>query len=290
MDEGTELGDFLRNRRAAVPPARVGIADDGRRRVPGLRREELADLAGLSLDYYVRLEQGRETNPSSSVLDALAVALRLGEDERLHLHALVRAPLRRRPSPGPERVRPSVRALVDALDAGGAGAIVVGRQFDLLAVNPVAGALIGIEPARAAEHNLLRLVFLDPRARTLLLDWDDVAAGAVAWLRRVAAVRMCEERMCELVDELNASSPTFARLHAAHDVRAASRGAQVLDHPALGQLALAYDVLSLGDGQALLTLTAADAPARAALAGLAQRDRRGDRLGAGVEHAHAAGA
>lgn len=268
MHEGTELSDFLRGRRAAVAPERVGIADDGRRRVPGLRREELADLAGLSLDYYVRLEQGRETNPSPSVLDALAVALRLSEDERLHLHALVDAPQRRRPSPGPERVRPSVRALVDALDGGGAGALVVGRHFDLLAVNPVAGALLGIDPAAATEHNLLRMIFLDPRARTLLVDWDDAAAGAVAWLRRVSARRLCEDRMCEIVDEVTAASLTFARLYAAHDVRAAPRGAQVLDHPAAGQIALTYDVLSLGDSQALVTLTPADAAARATLAGL----------------------
>jgi transcriptional regulator with XRE-family HTH domain len=254
MDNEMDLADFLRTRRARVAPAEIGLHHAGRRRVPGLRREELAGLAGVSTDYYVRLEQGRETRPSPLVLDAIARALALDDQERQHLHALVRPP-QRRVDDGAERVLPSVGRLLDMLDE--APALVLGRHLDILAWNPLGAALLG-EPE---ERNLLRLVFLDDRSRALCPDWDAVAAQLVAWLRTIATRRECLNDLCVLVDDLKAGSPEFERLWARHDVVVKPHGAQTFDHPEAGRLLLTYDALALGNHQTLLTYTAADGAA-----------------------------
>jgi len=171
-----DLSDFLRSRRARLRPEDVGLPDYGRRRVPGLRREELAQLAGVSVDYYVRLEQGRDIHPSDSVLDAIAGALRLSDDERAHLFALVR-PRRRPRRRVPQRVRPGVQRL---LDSAGVPAFVLGRRMDVLAANALANALI------PGTHNMLRHVFLDEASRLLYPEWDAIAAETVAYLRLIA--------------------------------------------------------------------------------------------------------
>src|SRR3954447_3494742 len=190
-----ELGDFLRTRRARLQPQDVGLPDHGRRRVPGLRREELAQLAGVSVDYYVRLEQGRDIHPSDQVLDAIANALRLNEDERTHLNALVR-PRPRARRRRPERVRPTLQRLLDRIDVP---AMIIGRRMDVLAFNPLAGALT----AGFRERNMLRHVFLDESARDLYPEWDAVAAETVGFLRLAAGADPDDAQLIELVGELS---------------------------------------------------------------------------------------
>jgi transcriptional regulator with XRE-family HTH domain len=257
MDEHLRLGRFLRARRARVTPTQVGLPATGHRRVAGLRREELAGMAGVSLDYYTRLEQGRETRPSPLVLDALARPLRLSAQERRHLHALV-GPPRLSGADGPEEILPSVRRLLDML--ADTPAFVLGRHADILDWTPIGAALLGAPE----ERNVLRLVFLDPRARALCPDWDAVAVQLVAWLRTIAARRDCRPGICRLVDDLQ-RSPAFVRLWERHDVAVRSHGAQTFDHPEAGRLLLTYDAMALGGHQTLLAYTPADGSARAAL-------------------------
>jgi transcriptional regulator with XRE-family HTH domain len=245
MKAVSELGDFLRSRRARLQPADVGLPDFGRRRVPGLRREEIAQLAGVSADYYVRLEQGRDIQPSDSVLDAIAGALRLDDAERGHLYALVR-PRRRSRRRAPQRVRPGVRRLLDGL---GVPAFVLGRRMDVLAANPLAAAL-------HARGNMVRQVFLDEGARVFLPDWEAVAAETVAYLRLAADPE--DPELVELVGELSLRSEDFRRLWARHDVKAKSFGVKRFEHPQVGPLELAYESLVLPDpDQVLVTYTAA---------------------------------
>jgi transcriptional regulator with XRE-family HTH domain len=252
----TELGAFLRARRDRLAPSDAGVPTYGRRRVPGLRREELAQLAGVSADYLVRLEQGRDIHPSAAVLDALANALSLDADERAHLHALGRAtqpgrPSRRRTTT--QRVRPEVRwLLADTLDRS--PALVLGRRMEVLAHNPMAGALMG----DLAGQNFLRLLFLDDAGPALYPDWDDVAADSVGFLRLMAAGRHDAE-LCELVGELSLRSPAFARLWADHHVRDKTTGTKRFDHPLVGELALQYETLRLSDSEQWLVVYTAQA-------------------------------
>lgn len=258
----SELGHFLRTRRDRLRPEDVGLSSYGRRRVPGLRREELAQLAGVSVDYYVRLEQGRDVRPSEAVLDALARALGLDEAERAHLHALGRAAGSRRPlrRPAPQRVRPGVRRLLETLDD--VPAFVLGRHMDVLAHNALAGALLG----HRAGSNTLRLIFLDEGARELFPDWEQVAAEAVGWLRLTSGELGDDADLCELVGELSLRSEDFRRLWAAHPVRRKTFGRKRMAHPLVGELTLEYETLALPDpGQHLVVYTPADRPARTAL-------------------------
>jgi transcriptional regulator with XRE-family HTH domain len=249
MERVAELSDFLRSRRARLRPEDVGLPDYGRRRVPGLRREELAQLAGVSVDYYVRLEQGRDIHPSDSVLNAIAGALRLDEDERAHLFALVR-PRRRPRRRAPQRVRPGVRRL---LESAGVPAFVLGRRMDVLALNPLAEALIP-----ATRGNMLRHVFLDEGSRLLYPDWDAIAAETVAYLRLIAGDDPDDPELIELVGELSLRSEPFRRLWGRHDVRSKSFGVKRFDHPQVGPLELQYECLQLPDaGQLLVMYTAA---------------------------------
>jgi transcriptional regulator with XRE-family HTH domain len=175
----SEIGDFLRSRRAGVTPGDLGLASYGRRRVPGLRREELAQAAGVSVDYYTRLEQGRTPNVSDSVLEAIASALRLEASEREHLRDLVRPIKTRRAVPRRQRVNPGLLRLIEMMDA--VLAFVLGRRMDILAWNPLADAVSGFNAMPAAERNTARHAFLDPAARELYSDWP------TAWARRPAA-------------------------------------------------------------------------------------------------------
>ncbi|ONH61326.1 transcriptional regulator [Frankia sp. CcI49] len=258
-----ELGDFLRTRRAAVAPASVGLPTWGTRRVPGLRREELAQLAGISINYYTRLEQGQSTNASDSIIESLARALRLDEDERAHLYALARpAPAKRRRPARPELPAAGAAALLDAMHA--VPAMLLGRRNDILAWNRLghallAGHLDAAAPRSPQRPNLLRLLFLDPHTRELYRDWDDESALAVSSLRYITAQYPDDRSLAELIGDLSINSPEFARLWARHDVRLCSRGTKRLHHPAVGDLELHYEVLHLSDsnGQRILTHTAA---------------------------------
>ncbi|WP_051297719.1 helix-turn-helix transcriptional regulator [Brevibacterium album] len=267
----TELGEFLRSRRDRLTPAEVGITSYGRRRVPGLRREELAQLAGVSVTYLTRLEQGQSQNASDAIIDALARALLLDADERAHLYALARPVTVRRPRTSlPEVAGHGAERLLHAM--GEVPALLLGRFNDILAWNRaghllLAGHLDFGAPAREADRpNQLRLLFLDEHTRDLHRDWADEAALAVASLRYVAARFADDRRLAELVGELSVNSPEFARLWAGHDVRLCTSGSKRFRHPEVGELELRYEVLHLpeGNGQRILTHTAEPGSASAA--------------------------
>jgi transcriptional regulator with XRE-family HTH domain len=264
-----ELGDFLRTRRARLRPQDVGLPEHGRRRVPGLRREELALLAGVSVDYYVRLEQGRDVHPSEQVLDAISRALQLDDDERAHLDALVR-PRKRARRRRPERVRPTVQQLLDRIDVP---AMVIGRRMDVLAFNALAGALTG----GFRERNMVRHVFLDEGSRELYPEWDAIAAETAGFLRLSAGEDPDDAALIELVGELSVHSEAFRRLWARHDVHSKSFGLKRFQHPQVGPLALHYECFRLPEpGQTLVTYTAA-AGSETALALLGTLGRQQDR-------------
>ncbi|OLT01242.1 transcriptional regulator [Pseudonocardia sp. CNS-004] len=250
------LADFLRARRARVRPGDVGLPEGvGQRRTPGLRREELAALAGVSIDYYIRLEQGKETNPSSAVLAALATALRLDEDARAHLFALADHVARRRPAhhPPARTVTPSLRLLLENLRP--CPAMVLSRAGDVLAANPEGIALYhGLGEWPPTRRNTIRYMFLHPAAPALFDDWRATSAGAVADLRTVHATDPEAADVAELVAELSAASPQFAALWERHDVRHKHGLQKVVHHPAVGTLTLAWEVLRVGDGSSRLTV------------------------------------
>ena len=245
------IGEFLRARRELVRPEDVGIPDLGRRRVPGLRREELAMLAGVSADYYVRLEQGRDQHPSAQVVDALARALRLDEDATIHLHELAApAPRRRRRSPArSERVRPGLRRLLAAWSH--TPALVIGRRMDILAVNPLVTAL---NPVCRVGANMVRATFLDPAVREIYADYDKNAADTVASLRASVGPDLDDPELIELVGELSLKSELFRKLWARHEVRDKADGDKRFIHPLVGPLDLRYETFAVNgaDGQLLL--------------------------------------
>jgi len=255
MDGENRIGDFLRARRELVRPEDVGLPNVGRRRVPGLRREELALLAGVSADYYTRLEQGRDQHPSEQVIDALARALQLDEDATAHLHQLARpAPWRHRAGGAAEvreRVRPGVHALLDAWEH--TPAFVTGRHLDILASNALAAAL---SPLHRVGGNLLRSVFLDPSARDHHPDWDAFAARVVATLRAAVAPNLADSALTDLVGELSLKSDEFRSLWARHIVRDRSDGSKRFVHPLVGEIELRYETFSVNghgaEGQILV--------------------------------------
>ncbi len=259
---GSELGEFLRSRRDALTPEGAGIASYGMRRVPGLRREELAQLAGVSVAYYTRLEQGQSIAASDSILDALARAFRLRDDERTHLFDLARPrPARRRRPPRPELATPGGLQLLEAMT--GVPALILGRRNDVLAWNRLGHALLaGHLPFDAPQDpgqrpNVVRMLFLDPHTRELYRDWDEETALVVASLRFVAARYPDDRALAELVGELSMNSPEFAALWARHTVKLCSSGTKHLHHPEVGDLDTHYQALHLpdADGQRLLTHT-----------------------------------
>ncbi|WP_431924291.1 helix-turn-helix domain-containing protein [Nonomuraea jabiensis] len=249
MSESNLLGDYVRARRELVTPEQVGIPVSGVRRVPGLRREEVAMLAGISADYYLRLEQGRDRNPSAQVLEALARVLRLDDDATAYLLRLgADKPRRRRRRPRKETVPPGVAQLVATLPLP---AYVEGRYFDVLAANALATAL---SPRLVAGANRLRDVFLDPAEQALHPDWESAAAGMVAGFRESVGTDTDDPRFIELVGELSIASPLFSRLWARHDVEACEGALKRIDHPQLGGLRLNRERLGVGgaSGQTLV--------------------------------------
>jgi transcriptional regulator with XRE-family HTH domain len=228
------VGEYLRARREQAQPVDVGIAVNGHRRVPGLRRDELAVRAGISTEYYTRLEQGRDRNPSARVLDAIAGALGLDLEATTHLHELANPAPRQRRIPD-SQVRPSVVQLIDSWTA--TPAFIQGRYFDVLAANRLASAL---SPLYTPGTNLLRAVLLDPAA--LGLEAHALVRTAVATLRTAAGGDVDDLRLTELVTEFSAMSDLFHRLWGRHDVRPRpSSGIHHLHHPRFGDLDLRYD-------------------------------------------------
>jgi transcriptional regulator with XRE-family HTH domain len=236
------LGDYLRARRELVKPDSVGLPVSGVRRVRGLRREEVAMLAGVSADYYLRLEQGRDRNPSIQVMEALARVLQLDQAATDYLLGLATSPpLQRRRRPKREAVPSSIRQLLDVV---GLPAFVEGRYFDVLAANGLAYAL---SPNLQVGKNRLRAVFLDPAEQALYPDWDQAAAGLVAGFRKSVGSDVDDPGFVQLVGELSLSSERFRQLWARHDVRSFEGSALVqLDHPQVGELTLSREKLAVG--------------------------------------------
>jgi transcriptional regulator with XRE-family HTH domain len=253
-----ELGAFLRARRSDLTPAAVGLANGtGPRRVRGLRREEVAQLALISADYYTRLEQGRLPGASPAVLDAIAGALRLTPDERTYLFQLAdkddgRAS--RKPA-GPERVHPQLRLLVENLHE--CPAMVLGRWFDVLAWNPLAAAVFrdfATVPVR--QRNFLRMLFLDPQVRDRYIDWPGIARICVGFVR-AAAEGVVESSLAALIGELSLRDADFRTWWAERHASYQTRGTKTLTHPETGEYTLGWQVLhSPDDGQVLMVMTA----------------------------------
>jgi transcriptional regulator with XRE-family HTH domain len=239
--ESNALGDYLRARRELVTPEQAGIPVLGARRVPGLRREEVAMLAGISADYYLRLEQGRDRNPSMQVLESIARVLQLDEVTTAYLLGLGAEKPRRSRRRARREVLPSgIAKLVAMLPLP---AFVEGRYFDVLAANPLAAAL---SPRLVVGGNRMRDVFLDPAEAALFPDWEGAAAGLVAGFRQSVGTDTDDPRFIEIVGELSLVSPLFRQLWARHDV--ASRQGAVISfaHPQVGELRLNREKLSIG--------------------------------------------
>lgn len=240
-----DLAQFLATRRASVTPADVGLPVHGRRQVRGLRREEVASLAGVSVEYYKRLERGQATAPSDSVLAALAAALRLDDIERAHLFDLVRAggPGAPRTAPAePQQLRPEARRVLDSL---GAPATITNARGDYLAANALGRALFApLFDSPEGPPNGARFAFLDPASRTFWLDWERVARDTVGTLRAFAGRNPHDRQLCELVSELSARSDQFRSWWAAHTVHAHRAGVKALRHPIVGELELNYEMVT----------------------------------------------
>ncbi|MFE4965059.1 helix-turn-helix domain-containing protein [Streptomyces sp. NPDC056660] len=256
LDRRAELSEFLRTRRARLLPGDVGLPDFGRhRRVPGLRREELAQLAGVSVAYYTRLEQGNGRNVSAEVLDAIARALRLSDAEHAHLMHLAKGKQhKKKASARPQQVRPALGQLLEAMD--GVPAYVGGRRSDILAWNGMAAAVFGDwSELPVTERNWARLVFLRPEYRDLFVEWEQKAIDIVCLLRMDAGCFPDDTRLSALVGELSVKSEEFRRLWATHDVKEKSHGVKRLHHPLVGELYLSYESFRMPDDpdQSLVT-------------------------------------
>lgn len=254
MEKNNELRHFLRTSRARLRPGDVGLADangysgtEYARRVPGLRREEVARLAGVSVDYYARLEQGRAQGMSESVLAAIAGALQLSQQERDYLFALVGTPSRssaKSPVSVPQRVRPSIRTMLSAFAR--TPALVMGRGMQLLAMNELARAILfDMDAVPVRDRNLAKWIFLAPEARDRFADWDDIASEAAAVLRAEAGVNPDDPVLNELIGELSVKSPEFRCMWSEHKVRSCAFGSKRLIHPIAGRLTLDYEALAV---------------------------------------------
>ncbi len=262
MDTKSEIRDFLTSRRARITPDEVGLKVFGPRRVPGLRREEVATLAGLSVDYYNRLERGNLGGASDSVLDALADALQLDEAERAHLFDLARSSQpasrgRRRPSA--HTVRPSVQWWLDSMTSS--AAFVENGRLDALSANQLGRALYpGLFARDRQPANFARYVFLDPQARDFYADWDRAAKDCVAILRSEAGRTPHDRDLSDLIGELATQSEQFRALWAAHNVRLHTKGVKHFNHPVVGELELSFNRLELLADPGLMIVAYAPEP------------------------------
>jgi transcriptional regulator with XRE-family HTH domain len=266
-----EIRQFLITRRAKITPEQAGLRFyGGNRRVPGLRREEVALLAGISIEYYTRLERGNASGVSEEVLEAIARALQLDDVERAHLTDLVKTANVTRPSrrrSARQRVRPSVQQVLDSMT--GAGAFVRNGRLDVLSANQLGYALYSPVFASSAQPvNLARFIFLDPRSGEFYADWDGIAAAAVGSLRAEAGRDPYDRALTDLVGELSTRSEQFRIRWAAHDVEYYRSGVQPFHHPIAGDLILDYEALELpaDPGLTIIAYTAKPgSPARQAL-------------------------
>ncbi|CAM5584372.1 HTH cro/C1-type domain-containing protein OS=Kitasatospora aureofaciens OX=1894 GN=HS99_0006270 PE=4 SV=1 [Kitasatospora aureofaciens] len=261
MEFMEDLGAFPHSRRARVTPESVGLRPGARRRVSGLRREEVAQLAGISVEYYQRLEQGRSSSPSPEVLGAIARALRLDKVESTHLSSLAHPP--RHPNGHqPVQVRPELLRMLDRMAS--VAALVINDRFDVLASNELGARLF--EPVLAepdSQRNLARHLFLSPTAADFYLDWDEIAAATAAQLRLVRARHPADSELAQLIDVLTAASQSFQTHWSAGDVELRAAGVKNLRHPDAGVLALHLENLDLpGDPrQRIVALSPAQDPA-----------------------------
>jgi len=271
MSNNDEIREFLTTRRAKITPERAGLPTFGRhRRVSGLRREEVALVAGISVEYYTKLERGNGRGVSDDVLHAVSSALQLDDAERAHLLDLVRSandqPSARR-SPVPHRVRPGIARIVDAMTD--VAAFVQNDRADIVYANPLAAAIysdLDLDPVR--PPNTARYLFLDPRAKTFYVEWEKVANETVAVLRGAAGRNPYDRALSDLVGQLSTRSEEFRVRWASHDVRFHRSGRKRIHHSLVGELTLAYELLDLPADPALTLVTyAAEAgsPSEAAL-------------------------
>jgi transcriptional regulator with XRE-family HTH domain len=273
MDNRSDVSEFLTSRRARITPEQVGLPTYGdNRRVPGLRRSEVAMLAGMSLEYYTRLERGNLSGVSESVLESMAAALRLDDAERAHLFDLARTAgnsNRTARRSAPPRVRPSIQRVLDALTTP---AYARSARMDILAANSLCFALYtDIVTSENLPVNLARFLFLDPRAREFFVEWDTVSDDAVAALRAEAGRNPLDRSLSDLVGELATRSDDFRTRWAKHNVRHHRSATKRLRNPIVGEIELTGDAMEVpGDGLTLITYTAEpDSPAQQQLAFLA---------------------
>lgn len=258
MDSANDIREFLTTRRARITPEQAGLPVFGhrQRRVPGLRREEVALLAGMSTEYYVRLERGNAKGVSEAVLEGISRALHLDDAERSHLYDLIRTankgthPRRRRGPLRVQQVRPAVQQMIDAMTA--LPTIVQNERLDLIASNRLGAAFYSemyVQPQR--PPNFGRFLFLDPRSRNFYRDWNDAARQTVALLRSAAGRAPYDRVLSDLVGELSTRSDDFRTLWAAHNVRLHHSGSKLVHHPIVGDLDLTFEGLTIGSDQGL---------------------------------------
>jgi len=270
-----ELGAFLRSRRARLSPADVGLPPGARRRTPGLRREEVAELAGIGTTWYTWLEQGRDIRASDDVLDNLARALRLTPDERAHLFRVAhRQPPPRARAPR-EEAPPSARRLLATL--GIAPAYITGRRWDLLAWNAAAAAVFGdFGTLPEGERNLVRVIFTDGELRRRFVDWEGTARGVLALFRADRGRYADDPWFAEVIDDLRRVSPEFGRWWPRHDVRERAAGRKEVEHPTVGRLILEPSALHLAGFPDLTLVVYAPLPEQDTARKLQRLVRRGD--------------
>lgn len=269
VDAAKDIAEFLTSRRARITPEQAGLPSWGPRRVKGLRREEVASLAGVSVEYYKRLERGNAGGASDAVLEALAQALALDDAERAHLFDLARAvgpvaaPKRHRPAQ--QRVRPVVLRILESISAP---AIVRNSRVDYLAANPLGRALYALLfESREQPANSARFAFLDPAAQEFYVDWERSAQDLVAHLRSQAGRTPYDRGLSDLVGELSTRSDAFRTWWAAHNVRYHQTGTKRLRHPVVGELELAYEVMDVSaDNGLTISVYSADPGSRSAQA------------------------
>jgi transcriptional regulator with XRE-family HTH domain len=271
MDNRAETRAFLKSRRDKITPEQAGLPVYGNRRVTGLRRSEVAMLAGVSVEYYTRLERGNLSGVSDSVLDSLAQALRLNDTERTHLYDLARAanatPARVRHRPVRSTVRPSLQRIIDGMPT--LPALVLNNRFDVLVANPLGRALYSEMYADpVCQANTARFVFLSPGARRFYSDWERIAKGSVGTLRVEAGKNPYDRELSNLIGELSTRSDTFRVLWGAHDVHIFLDGTKRFKHPVVGDLELEHESMALPGDTGLAVTVYSAAPGTAAEDGL----------------------